>query len=393
MSFTAGPDKNLLALTVLQSTTFSGGGIVDLPFALGCSDTILPNGGGVESTCLIGNTEIRAKLTAPIDISPYEPWPAWQPFIYPPGCTARSEYPIWEVHSLEYEQPTSTASQSGSGNQTLRLNITNVSNWGNVACTVSLNEAALRASRHAELWLPCGESTPTTRPAGAAGSTKGALWGTEVLFDRDYALLGVKQHWYCDDAGEAYDGSRQPDARAGIGYLVAMAGIQGGGSVGAGGLPVSPPVLSCTNGEIGGDGGYAGQQRVEGSGSTAPAGYTCTLPGTPVNFTGYPSDDAPPRVPRTSYVHSCTINSLEVKNVTLLSYKTGDKGSFLLRNPGPADDYRIGEIKVLDDGAWHVCGGADVTPWQLVDCEYMVGGGKVGFRLGWSCDDRDPYHA
>jgi hypothetical protein len=73
-----------------------------------------------------------------------------------------------------------------------------------------------------------------------------------------------------------------------------------------------------------------------------------------------------------------------------------DVASFTVFNPGPGDFYAIGEIPVIDDGAWHKCqGGRDSLPWQLLSCDYMLDRSvnKLGFRFQWYCDDRDPYNA
>ncbi len=94
--------------------------------------------------------------------------------------------------------------------------------------------------------------------------------------------------------------------------------------------------------------------------------------------------------------------SLNLTSLVLKSYKIEEfdqqhqKGSFILHNPGPDDDYELDTILLQDDGHWHSCdsSGNDSLPWQLLSCEYLFNqeGNKIDFRLRWYCDDRDPFH-
>ena len=140
------------------------------------------------------------------------------------------------------------------------------------------------------------------------------------------------------------------------------------------------------------------------------ADYTCTLPST--NISGYRDYDIPLVMPHTSYTPSCTVNSMNLTHMALTEYIIASRGgggnssnsssnnnnaSFRIFNAGPGDEYGIGEIPVQTDGEWHQCGGGqDSMPWQLASCEYLLDRGrsnKIGFRLSWYCDDRDPRHA
>jgi hypothetical protein len=127
--------------------------------------------------------------------------------------------------------------------------------------------------------------------------------------------------------------------------------------------------------------------------------YTCSLPRT--NFTGWPAWDIPALLPHTSYTHSCTMNSVNSTALVLKSYgietdaEMRKTASFTVFNPGPADEYAISDMPVLDDGAWHTCAGIDSLPWQLLSCEYLLDRttNNIGFRFKWYCDDLDPYDA
>ena len=121
--------------------------------------------------------------------------------------------------------------------------------------------------------------------------------------------------------------------------------------------------------------------------------YACSLPTT--NISGYASYDFPAVMPHTSYTHSCTMNSINSTELLLQDYHVtnASKASFTVYNPGPGDTYAISNLTIADDGLWHTCQGS--LPWQLVACEYLLDrtASKVGFRLQWYCDDRDPYNA
>lgn len=121
--------------------------------------------------------------------------------------------------------------------------------------------------------------------------------------------------------------------------------------------------------------------------------YTCSLPTT--NISGYAAYDFPPRMPHTSYKHSCTMNSMNSTELVLQDYEVegSDLASFTVYNPGPGDTYEIRNLTVIDDGLWHKCQGA--LPWQLVACDYLLNRStnKIGFHFQWYCDDRDPSDA
>lgn len=176
-----------------RSITFMAGGTVELPFALGCGDTPTDDG-GTESSCLLGNTEIRATLSAPVDITPYTPWPAWLPYEFPDRCVDRSGYPTWEVDGLVYDHMTTT------GQQNLSFNLTNISNGVAVSCALALNESLTRSTAHNERWLDCGSNSASVAHVS----------GTQIMFDGDYSLLGVKQSWFCGDAMVNEDGVLEP---------------------------------------------------------------------------------------------------------------------------------------------------------------------------------------
>lgn len=107
-------------------------------------------------------------------------------------------------------------------------------------------------------------------------------------------------------------------------------------------------------------------------------------------------------MPHTSYSRSCTIGSfINVTSLSLKEYQleTTDSstvGTFAIANPGSGDTYRLSKLAVVDDGAWHECvAGVGNLPWQLVGCQYLVDrkARRIGFRVKWYCDDRDPSHA
>jgi hypothetical protein len=109
-------------------------------------------------------------------------------------------------------------------------------------------------------------------------------------------------------------------------------------------------------------------------------------------------------MPHTYYTRSCTIGSLfNTTTMELQQYRVeGDRNqstaveSFTLDNPGPGDAYRLGRLPMIGDGGWHEClAGQEALPWQLVGCEYRWDGRsrRLGFRVQWYCDDRDPSNA
>lgn len=141
------------------------------------------------------------------------------------------------------------------------------------------------------------------------------------------------------------------------------------------------------------------------------ATFQCTMPAT--NFTGYEANQLPV-MPHTPYTRSCTIGSItNTSSLTVRRYEvttikivrptksTTITGTFDLYNSGSGDTYRLPDLQLQDDGAWHECtlaptdsGEQQLLPWQLYHCEYRFGPGRrnLGFKLGWACDDRDPLH-
>jgi hypothetical protein len=120
--------------------------------------------------------------------------------------------------------------------------------------------------------------------------------------------------------------------------------------------------------------------------------YSCSLP--VMNITGWSS---PPSVPHTAWERSCTLNSLKTATLDLKSYDAGAAAaSFELYNPGSGDTYALSDMAIPASGAWTPCvaGPGEKLPWQLASCSYSLdhAAGTVGFKLGWYCDDRDPYH-
>ena len=70
--------------------------------------------------------------------------------------------------------------------------------------------------------------------------------------------------------------------------------------------------------------------------------------------------------------------------------------SLALYNPGSGDTYALNDMAMPASSAWTACvAGSGSLPWQLAACSYSLdhSAGTVAFKLGWYCDDRDPYHA
>ncbi|OIW27079.1 hypothetical protein CONLIGDRAFT_707936 [Coniochaeta ligniaria NRRL 30616] len=315
--------------------TFVANGSVELPDALGC------NSEAAQRWCLYGNNAIYPSLSSPVAIKPFAAWYPRTPYEYPDRCVERSDYPMWEIHDLTFNH---TSSQ-----QTLSVTIVNVMNGGKLSCTVALNEDLTRADKHASRWNNCTNTSQVGSEVSA----------TQILFDHDYGLLGIKQTWKCHDNVAA---NGEPDTYIGLGYLVSL--------------------LRCTR-----------ASEYEGEVTSDQLSYTCSLPTT--NISGYAAYDFPPQMPHTSYTHSCMMNSINSTELLLQDYETGGNGlaSFTVYNPGPGDTYAIQNLTVPEDGLWHTCQGA--LPWQLVTCDYLFNRStsKVGFRFQWYCDDRDPSNA
>ncbi|KAM7193635.1 hypothetical protein V8F20_008272 [Naviculisporaceae sp. PSN 640] len=167
---------------------------------------------------------------------------------------------------------------------------------------------------------------------------------TGLMFDGEHGILGIKQTWKCPT--ENYWGS-SVGPYTGIAYL-------------------TTPQLKCTACSL--------------AESTTLRGYINGGPG----------------IPHTSYVRSCTLNSFNSTSIILKDYDiTSNKvGTFSLYNQGSGDIYKIAGVTVSDDGAWHDCNPSEALPWQLDGCQYSLDAAheKLGFRVKWDCDDRDPLH-
>ncbi|KAB5542779.1 hypothetical protein GE09DRAFT_1289451 [Coniochaeta sp. 2T2.1] len=324
--------------------TFVANGSVELPEALGC------NTEAAQRWCLYGNNAINPALSSPVNIKPFPAWYPRTPYEYPERCVERSDYPTWELHDFVYNH---------TGNeQSVSLTVINIMNGARQSCLLTTNEAQSRASAHAPRWMDCtGASQPGSEVSG-----------TQIQFDHDYGLLGIRQSWKCHDNVASND---EPDTYTGLGYLVTP--------------------LDCTR-----------PVTHNGEGISDASTYTCSLPTR--NISGYAAYDFPPRMPHTSYTHSCTMNSINSTGFILQHYevitdpdkKKPDMATFKVYNPGPGDTYRIQNVTVEGDGLWHKCQGSqDTLPWQLFDCEYLFdpSTSRLGVQFQWYCDDRDPYNA
>lgn len=130
------------------------------------------------------------------------------------------------------------------------------------------------------------------------------------------------------------------------------------------------------------------------AGKEGGSSLTCSLASS--IFNGYTRE---PVMPHTSYKRSCTLNSINQTALELSAYEIDSAkktAAFSLLNRGSGDSYSLPAVALADDGAWHACTSSpEQLPWQLVDCKYSLNKehDKLGFKIQWYCDDRDPNHA
>lgn len=156
-------------------------GSVELPEALGC------NSEAAQRWCLYGNNAINPTLSSPVAIKPFAAWYPRIPYEYPDRCVERSDYPTFEIHDLFYNH---TGSK-----QSLSLTIINIMNSAKLRCSIVLDETLTRADAHAPRWNNCTDASQVGTELSA----------TQILFDHDYGLLGIKQTWRCHDNIPAND--------------------------------------------------------------------------------------------------------------------------------------------------------------------------------------------
>ena len=156
-------------------------GTLELPDPLGC------NAEAAQRWCLYGNNAINPGLSSPVTIKPFGAWYPRTPYEYPERCVERSDYPTWEIHSLAYNH--------SNRQQSVSLTILNVMNGAKMSCSVSLNETTTRAETHESRWTNCTDASQVGNETSA----------TQILFDNDYGILGIKQTWKCHDNVPAND--------------------------------------------------------------------------------------------------------------------------------------------------------------------------------------------
>jgi hypothetical protein len=122
-----------------------------------------------------------------VSIKPFGAWYPRIPYEYPERCVERSDYPTWTISKLVYNH-------SSAGRQRLKFEVVNVMNGAKLECDVPLNETRTRGEMHASRWRNCSD---------VAGN--GETSATQVLFDNDYGVLGIKQTWRCHDNVPAND--------------------------------------------------------------------------------------------------------------------------------------------------------------------------------------------
>ncbi|KAK3938164.1 hypothetical protein QBC46DRAFT_265931 [Diplogelasinospora grovesii] len=339
---------------------FAANGTWETPLIQGClDDWNAPR--GEETLCIMGNSQVSMGLSSPVTIQPQLPLLPYTPADMPYRCVDRSSDPEWTVESLLYRHHFAQMHNDTKTSHELALNLSNLSNNERVACSLTVDELAKSRSTDGSWpWIKCVPSHP---PVNSNVSS------TEVMLDTSYNVLGVRQTWNCSDGVPGVE----LETYSGTGFL--GTGLQCG----------SPVNLAVT--DKGGN--------VVG----ATSDYNCSLPAT--NLSGY-ADSMVPAMPHTYYTRSCTINSFNASSLSLREYQidtSGTKklGTFTLYNPGSGDTYRLYRMPVQDDGAWHQCiaGTEEPLPWQLVACQYQLGRktGRIGFKMQWYCDDRDPNHA
>jgi hypothetical protein len=150
-------------------------GTLELPDALGC------NSEATQRWCLYGNNAITPALTSPVNIKPFPAWYPRVPYEYPDRCVERSDYPRWEIRDFLYDHR--------KGAQSVSFTIRNVMNGAVQTCLMDINETSTRADDHTTRWATC-----TKTPDVVDG-----VEATQILFDHDYGLFGVKQTWKCRD--------------------------------------------------------------------------------------------------------------------------------------------------------------------------------------------------
>lgn len=410
--------KRPIKLTVIPSLQFTGNGTVDVPVILACAKE--PE--EAIEWCLMSNLFIKADfLSSPIAINPTTPkWPysvddlGGQ--VDDSNCDVRSRYPGWRIDNFRYRHvSTSSSGSSGIGNLShikgdsqydVTFNVTNAVMNATTSCYARVNETAWPNPDHAPLWADCvtpgaagtvGGIPPGTSAATVAGSASldaaAAIVRTQVLVDREYGLVGINQTWRCLDGS----GGVAENADNAAGGVLAAGDVASGpasdklyGGVGY----IAPVDLLC---------GTA-TSNTDTTTSLTTKEFNCTLPQNA--STGVISGwaiPAPP-LPHTSYMKSCTVNSVAATALQLTEYnyvsaQDQTEGSVLasiaVRNPGSGDEFHMVDVPLRVDGQWHDCVfGSQPYPWQLVTCRYMLDNGSrgVGFQLAWFCDDRDPLH-
>lgn len=178
---------------------FSGEGWTDMPLALGCYDEKRP--AGMSTNCLMANNEINFNLSSPVTIEPVSPYYTWMDDYREERCPDRSDYPAWTVQNLVYDHAeTDPESGLAKNMHELSFDVLNLSTEERISCAVSVDDALSLQNTRTEHWVEC--VTPEKKDS--------TIVYTEVMFDVNYSLLGIKQSWKCSDAIEGLDAYVKP---------------------------------------------------------------------------------------------------------------------------------------------------------------------------------------
>ncbi|KAH6622517.1 hypothetical protein F5144DRAFT_537859 [Chaetomium tenue] len=351
-----------------SSLIFTANGTWEIPLIQGCFDEDTPR--GLETLCIMGNSQVSAGLSAPVAIHPQLPLLPYTPRERAQRCVDRSYDPEWQINSILYEHHLVKKDNATATSMyyDLSLSIINLSDGKSTECSVTVNLPQNTFFNGSAPWVVC-KGTSVLDSSSAASSF-------EVMIDKDYGVFGIRDAWECSDGVPDVERNNY----SGIGYT--------GISLDCG-YPLNLAAYDSQNLAV-----------------DALSDYNCSLSTSPVTFTGYRAEVPP--IPHTYYTRSCTINSISnttamalrgyrAETITLGSNnKTSMTGTFALYNPGSGDTYRLDRISVVDDGDWHACtAGSQSLPWQLVACQYMLDrdNNRLGFQVQWYCDDRDPRSA
>jgi hypothetical protein len=139
----------------------------------------------------MGNSQVSAGLSSPVNIHPQLPLRPYTPRERAQRCVDRSWDPEWQLNSLLYQHHHDETGTGTAGLYDVSVDITNISDEQNLRCSVAGALVQFPAAYR-------NGSRPWVRCQGADSSV-------DIALDTEYGIFAIRQSWKCSDGVEGVE--------------------------------------------------------------------------------------------------------------------------------------------------------------------------------------------